>query len=161
MCNVILLNPDDLAVVKSSTKRRLQRKTAFTWLIHHRKLTLIGRHVHIFIACVYKYIWCKYCATVTSCTYLGSLVQFCTTTHTLVVNDAVVFTFTILMRIFSWYTCNCRSIRSVSQVPRRFIELVYHCWNTNTLFSSKDRHTYKCCHTQTHRTSTKTQQTQV
>lgn len=53
-------------------KRRLKRKTAFTWLIHLCSLTLIGRYVHIFITCVYKYIWCKYSARITSCTYLGS-----------------------------------------------------------------------------------------
>lgn len=40
-------------------------------------------------------------------------------------------TFTILMRILSWYTWSCWSIRSVSQVPSRFMVAVYHCCNAH------------------------------
>lgn len=49
-----------------------KRKDTFIWLIHHCNLTLTGWYVHIFIACVYKYIWCKYSAMLTSYKHLGS-----------------------------------------------------------------------------------------
>lgn len=53
---------------------------------------------------------------------------------------STLLTLVILMRIFSWYTWSCWSMRSVSQVPSRFMVAVYHCWNTNTQLSPA-RHT--------------------
>lgn len=51
----------------------------------------------------------------------------------------IALTLTILMSIFSWQTCSCRSMRSVSHVPIRFMLLVYHCCNKEAEKQSAER----------------------
>lgn len=65
-----------------------------------------------------------------------------------VLHSHVNSTFTILMRILSWYTWSCWSIRSVSQVPSRFMVAVYHCCNAHK-HSVLQQHTHTHPHPQT------------